>query len=76
VRRESVAADRGRIALQRGPIVYAAEWPDNPQGHVRNLLLKDGDAARRGVSARLVERRRGDHGHRCRLRDASHPAGS
>src|SRR6185436_5863448 len=39
---DPVAADRGRIALQRGPIVYAAEWPDNPQGHVRNLLLKDG----------------------------------
>jgi hypothetical protein len=38
---DPVAADRGRIALQRGPIVYAAEWPDNPDGHVRNLLLKD-----------------------------------
>ena len=38
---EAVTADRGRIALQRGPIVFAAEWPDNPQGHVRNLLLKD-----------------------------------
>ncbi|PYS71501.1 MAG: six-hairpin glycosidase [Acidobacteria bacterium] len=34
-----VAADRGRVALQRGPIVYAAEWPDNPEGRVRNLLL-------------------------------------
>jgi uncharacterized protein len=38
---DPVAADRGRIALQRGPIVFAAEWADNPQGHVRNLLLKD-----------------------------------
>lgn len=36
-----VAADRGRVALERGPIVYAAEWPDNPGGHVRNLLLPD-----------------------------------
>jgi len=36
-----VAADRGRIALQRGPIVYAAEWPDNPNGKVRNILLPD-----------------------------------
>ena len=34
-----VMADRGRVALQRGPIVYTAEWPDNPGGHVRNLLL-------------------------------------
>ena len=29
------------MALQRGPLVYAAEWPDNPGGHVRNLLLAD-----------------------------------
>jgi uncharacterized protein len=38
---QAVAADRGRVALQRGPIVFAAEWPDNPDGHVRNLLLRD-----------------------------------
>lgn len=37
----SVAADTGRIALQRGPIVYCAEWPDNPGGSVRNLMLPD-----------------------------------
>lgn len=36
-----VAADRGRVALERGPIVYAAEWPDNPGGRVRNLMLPD-----------------------------------
>ena len=34
-----VAADRDRVALQRGPIVFAAEWPDNPDGKVRNLVL-------------------------------------
>jgi hypothetical protein len=39
---DRVAADRGRVALERGPIVYAAEWPDNPKGQVRNLLLPDG----------------------------------
>jgi DUF1680 family protein len=38
---DQVAADKGRVALQRGPIVYAAEWPDNPEGHVRNLVLAD-----------------------------------
>jgi DUF1680 family protein len=37
-----VGADRGRVALQRGPVVYCAEWPDNPEGHVRNLTLPDG----------------------------------
>jgi hypothetical protein len=41
VANELVNADRGRVALQRGPIVYCAEWPDNPGGHVRNLLLPD-----------------------------------
>ena len=35
----AVEADRGRIALQRGPIVFCAEWPDTPDGHVRNLML-------------------------------------
>ncbi|HEY2931940.1 MAG TPA: beta-L-arabinofuranosidase domain-containing protein [Acidobacteriota bacterium] len=38
---EQVAADRGRVALQRGPIVYCAEWPDNLDSHVRNLVLPD-----------------------------------
>jgi DUF1680 family protein len=36
-----VEADRDRVALQRGPIVFAAEWPDNPNGRVRNLVLPD-----------------------------------
>jgi uncharacterized protein len=33
--------DRGRVALQRGPLMFAAEWPDNPNGRVRNLVLSD-----------------------------------
>jgi DUF1680 family protein len=41
---ERVEADRNRVALQRGPIVYAAEWPDNPGGHVRNLVLPDSES--------------------------------
>ena len=36
-----VASDRGRVAIQRGPIVFAAEFADNPRGQVRNLLLPD-----------------------------------
>jgi DUF1680 family protein len=36
-----VVADRGRVAIQRGPVVYAAEWVDNPNGKVRNLMLPD-----------------------------------
>jgi DUF1680 family protein len=41
---DKVEADRGRIALQRGPIVYCAEWPDNPNGKVRNLQLPRGQS--------------------------------
>jgi hypothetical protein len=41
VANEKVTADRDRVALQRGPIVYTAEWVDNANGHVRNLVLPD-----------------------------------
>jgi DUF1680 family protein len=41
VAHDSVEADRGRVALQRGPLMFAAEWPDNPNGRVRNLVLPD-----------------------------------
>jgi hypothetical protein len=41
VAHDRVDADRQRVALQRGPIVYAAEWPDNPNGKVRNIVLPD-----------------------------------
>ncbi|MEO5894834.1 MAG: glycoside hydrolase family 127 protein [Vicinamibacterales bacterium] len=40
----SVEADRDRVALQRGPIVYAAEWVDNPNGKTRNIVLPDANA--------------------------------
>lgn len=36
--RSEVRADRGRVAIERGPIVYCAEWPDN-DFDVRNVLL-------------------------------------
>lgn len=38
---DNVAADRNRVAFQRGPIVYAFEWPDNPGAHLRNLFVPD-----------------------------------
>ncbi len=37
----NVAADRDRVAFQRGPIVYAFEWPDNPGANLRNLFVPD-----------------------------------
>jgi uncharacterized protein len=44
VANENVKADTGRVALERGPIVFCAEWPDNPNGKVRNLMLPDDQA--------------------------------
>ncbi len=42
VANDLVEADRGRAALQRGPLVYCAEWPDYTGGRVRNLMLPAG----------------------------------
>lgn len=39
--REEVAANRGRVALQRGPIVYAFEQHDNPGTPIPGLSLLD-----------------------------------
>ncbi|UHG94011.1 glycoside hydrolase family 127 protein [Spirosoma oryzicola] len=36
---KNVKADEGKVALERGPIVYCAEWPDSPNGHVLDLVL-------------------------------------
>ena len=40
---EVVAADRGRVALERGPIVYAVEGADN-DGHALDVAVVNGDA--------------------------------
>lgn len=36
---DAIKEDAGKVALQRGPLVYCAEWPDNKDGHVLNLYL-------------------------------------
>ena len=41
VAHESVEADRGRVALMRGPLVFCIEWPDVPGGEVSNLVVRD-----------------------------------
>jgi DUF1680 family protein len=38
-----VADTRGKVALERGPLVYAAEWVDN-EGSVLNLVVPDAAA--------------------------------
>ncbi len=35
----AVEADRGRLALQRGPLVYCAEWADNPGRSLGELAV-------------------------------------
>jgi len=50
----AVASDRDRVTLQRGPLVYCAEWPDNPGGHVRNLVLSDGAPLKTAFRADLL----------------------
>ena len=34
-----IKEDTGKLALQRGPLVYCVEWPDNKEGSVLNLFL-------------------------------------
>ncbi|MCJ7487936.1 MAG: glycoside hydrolase family 127 protein, partial [Candidatus Aminicenantes bacterium] len=40
---EAVEEDQGRVAVERGPLVYCAEGQDN-DGRVSNLVLSDGSA--------------------------------
>jgi hypothetical protein len=41
VAHEKVDDDRGKVAVERGPIVFCAEHPDNREGRVLSLLLPD-----------------------------------
>jgi hypothetical protein len=36
---DRVAADREKIAIQRGPVIYCAEWPDNDKGNVLSFVV-------------------------------------
>jgi uncharacterized protein len=38
-----VRENRGRIAIERGPIVFCAEWPEVPEGRVLDLSLEATD---------------------------------
>jgi len=40
VANENVKDDIGKVALQRGPIIYCAEWKDN-DGRAANLVMPD-----------------------------------
>lgn len=37
---ERIKEDSEKIAFQRGPLIYCAEWPDNSAGNVLDLVMK------------------------------------
>ncbi|MGA2407387.1 MAG: glycoside hydrolase family 127 protein [Bacteroidales bacterium] len=41
---ERIKEDKDKMAFQRGPVIYCAEWPDNNTGNVMDLVIKK-DAA-------------------------------
>jgi uncharacterized protein len=41
---ERITDDRDKMAVQRGPLIYCAEWPDNNSGNILNLMIRK-DAA-------------------------------
>jgi DUF1680 family protein len=41
---ERINDDVDKIAVQRGPVIYCAEWPDNTDGEVLNLVIDKGSA--------------------------------
>jgi DUF1680 family protein len=50
---EKVEENSGRVALERGPLVYCAEWVDNG-GSVSNILLEDDVALEPRFSENLI----------------------
>lgn len=40
---DSVDADKGMVVLQRGPVVYCVEWPENKDSITNNILLPDNE---------------------------------
>jgi len=41
---DKVEADRGQVALERGPLLYTFEWADQPEQKVLNLMLAEDPA--------------------------------
>ena len=49
----NIAADEGRVAVERGPFVYCAEWTDN-NGYASNLVLDDAAVLAAGARPGLL----------------------
>jgi hypothetical protein len=50
-----VEADLDKIAIQRGPLVYCAEWPDNKDNRVLNLVLASASPLKGNFDANLLK---------------------
>lgn len=51
---DKVADDRGRLAVERGPLVYCAEWPDN-EADVSTYLLNQRPTLSMGKDIEIVK---------------------
>lgn len=38
---DKVTEDIGKYAIQRGPLIFCVEWPDNPEGQVLNVAIDE-----------------------------------
>ena len=45
--------DNGKLALQRGPIIYCAEWADN-NGHAANFIIPENAVFKPEYNASLL----------------------
>ena len=51
---EKVKEDAGKYAVQRGPLMFCAEWPDNPEVKVLDLMLDEKPVFTSGFEADLL----------------------
>ena len=56
---ENITSNKGKVALQRGPVVYCLEGPDN-DGKVLDLVIRDDAELNTRVPGRSAGRRRHD----------------
>jgi DUF1680 family protein len=52
---ERVKEDKGKMAFQRGPVIYCAEWPDNNTGNVLDLVVNKNAAFTTEYVSSLLE---------------------
>ncbi len=41
---ERIRDDAGKVSVQRGPVIFCAEWPDNGSGNVLNMVINQDKA--------------------------------